>query len=648
MYQKFRVHAEKYKIDELGISFNQELADGGKNNAGKSKEEGFASVISGKIKESVEKELKVGLKKRLDKRTEENAELVTKIRASITEMASKLNLEEMRVKYDELIKKTGECILSSNNFVDALADEDCLCLTFDIGRSGAAIMDPTQIIIKNVYPSFLTAGSFFYSTEFALKKNKLAHGGYEKYAEGMIVKGAASENITGVMPLYFCEENWPIAKQLMKLTLGWDVTLEPAGYTYLQMKTVPFLILAKLAEMRHSKPDSEFLKFQFGLVKETCMRIMKDGSKEEFETKFNKEIIDLYNKYLEDTSARTVDIIASNTAFLTQVYIAIECGYLTKDESYIDKIFPILLEEEVRRRQKPLPEVFDVNEWLINLLDVDVNEHITKPVDKYLETFLKEEEEEEKTEKPSDPRSKTEIEYNLKWKEGNTFNATQSKAIDEYKESLRRVMENIFPLRNLLTSKKTENHLDFREWGFESNFQFFALYIQNKLHHKNASRREAYVDKTYKNPITQGNEFIKYWYNKVVEDAKSGKINKFLADMKSSKSIQEAATFAKAGTLSGASKKMMGVCVGVNIMDYFRSLNSAPDDTPYLKDKYKMVFSGHHEGIKLFKDAEKWEASKRNSNIAFKAHMKLFTIEEWKELCPKLSITFMKIELDLL
>ena len=684
MFNKFKKLALDNGADEFELNITQDSVSGGGGGAGgKSKggEEGFAAVISDKIKGAVEKELKKGLKKKLDKRTEENAELVTKIRASITEIVSKMDFNALKEKYGTLAAKVGECILSANNFIDALADEDCLCLTFDIGRSQAAIMDPTQIIIKNVYPSLLTAGSFFYSTEYALKKNKLAHGGYEKHAEGMIVKGAASEPITGVMPLYFCDENWQVAKQLMKLTLGWDVTLEPAGYAYLQMKTVPFLILAKLAQMRHERPGSEFLDFQFELVKKTCLKIMEDGSKPEFEHKFNEEVMALYEKYVEDPSSRTIDSIASNAVFLAQLYIAFELGAKSKGEEYFEKLFLGLLEEELRRKQLQLPEGFNETEWLIQLLNVNVEEHINKPFIEFqearkkeqsgsevtafeslflealkftesgpeggttktdTETATKEEtkkEEEKAEEKPKgDPRSKEVKAYTFEFKKDGAYNETQTKALNDYKIVLKKVMEYLYPLRLLLTTKKAEDPCKFEEWGIANDYQFFTLYIQNKLQSKNAYRREAISSGTYRNPWTQAEEYIKTYYSKIVENEKASMISKYLNDMKSSKSGAQAMTFAMADNLNEAAGALMGAMVGVNISEFFRKLTEP--GAMKVKEKIQMVLSGQYKGVKLLKDQPSWVPCRKNSNLFLRAHPHLFAVDEYVKLLPKLSRTY--------
>jgi hypothetical protein len=86
-----------------------------------------------------------------------------------------------------------------------LKDEDCLCITYDVSRSEAAVMDPTQIIIKDVLPSIIGVSSFLSSAEYALKSDPNAHGGFNKQQQGSIIKGVAREDITGVLPLYICQ-----------------------------------------------------------------------------------------------------------------------------------------------------------------------------------------------------------------------------------------------------------------------------------------------------------------------------------------------------------------------------------------------------------------------------------------------------------
>lgn len=189
MFKKFKEIAQNQGLDEKLLNFQQESVQpeaGSKKKTSEKKgggdikmshEEHYAAKIVEKVKDSVDKELKHKFARRLENRTTDNAKLVENIKKNVAEAVKIIDFNSLKEKYGDLSAKIGECILSSNNFIEALADEDCLCLTFNIGRSQAAIVDPTQVVIKGVYPSFLTAGSFFHSTEFALKKNKLAHGG---------------------------------------------------------------------------------------------------------------------------------------------------------------------------------------------------------------------------------------------------------------------------------------------------------------------------------------------------------------------------------------------------------------------------------------------------------------------------------------
>jgi len=78
---------------------------------------------------------KKGLQKKLDQRTQNNVNLINDVYSKITNIVSKLDGEELQKKYADLSEQIGTCVLSCSNFVEALMDEDCMCLTFNIGRS---------------------------------------------------------------------------------------------------------------------------------------------------------------------------------------------------------------------------------------------------------------------------------------------------------------------------------------------------------------------------------------------------------------------------------------------------------------------------------------------------------------------------------
>ena len=85
-----------------------------------------------------------------------------------------------------------------------MREGECMCLTIDVGRSEAAIADPSQIKIKKINQTLLSSGAFLSSVAFALNDKNNAesvHGGFQKERfSANILKGLARENITG---LYF-------------------------------------------------------------------------------------------------------------------------------------------------------------------------------------------------------------------------------------------------------------------------------------------------------------------------------------------------------------------------------------------------------------------------------------------------------------
>lgn len=89
-----------------------------------------------------------------------------------------MNLKEIREKNEKLIELIGPCPMSCYDAVEAIEAGDCMCLCLDVGRSPAAIADPTKLVIKDIIPTFMTADSFLDSAVFNLGKNSDAHGGF--------------------------------------------------------------------------------------------------------------------------------------------------------------------------------------------------------------------------------------------------------------------------------------------------------------------------------------------------------------------------------------------------------------------------------------------------------------------------------------
>ena len=68
-----------------------------------------------------------------------------------------------------------------------------MCLGLDVARSEAVIADPTKLIIKDIIPTFMTADSFLDSSAFQIKRNNMAHGGFDKADQGQLAMGLGRE-----------------------------------------------------------------------------------------------------------------------------------------------------------------------------------------------------------------------------------------------------------------------------------------------------------------------------------------------------------------------------------------------------------------------------------------------------------------------
>ena len=128
-------------------------------------------------------------------------------------------------------EKLGDCPFSQSNAVELMENKDCMCLGLSIGRSEATISDPTKLVIKDVYPVYMSLDSFLESSIYNLRMNQDAAGGFDLREEGKLAVGAGRENISGVIPLYLFKEHWDIAKNKLQPLFGFMCTLEPLGFT---------------------------------------------------------------------------------------------------------------------------------------------------------------------------------------------------------------------------------------------------------------------------------------------------------------------------------------------------------------------------------------------------------------------------------
>ena len=69
-----------------------------------------------------------GLSKMLDKRAMNNKELYSNLEKETKEIVSKLNLDELRKKYAQIIEDVGMCSFSVADSLEALEESDYMCI----------------------------------------------------------------------------------------------------------------------------------------------------------------------------------------------------------------------------------------------------------------------------------------------------------------------------------------------------------------------------------------------------------------------------------------------------------------------------------------------------------------------------------------
>ncbi|KAF9354981.1 hypothetical protein BGX26_007142 [Mortierella sp. AD094] len=297
----------------------------------------FNSLAYGQITEAK-------LKAKLDSRAGKNTALFADLDNKVTEVVAGLDLDALEAAESQDTLRELSCAFSTNSYVEALRDGDCLCMTLDVSRGAGAIADPSQLVIKSIFPTFLTSSMFTLALGHSLSQNSPedVHGGFDRNSDASIAPGVAHESITAVLPLYINKEHWQVAKLRMKPILGYVVTLDATGYTYSQSTTVPFLVLIKALE---SYPMTEFNQRQIKLILETCDAIYQ-SSKSLRETTKN-----MVEQFCASHQQRTVDVVTNIYVFMGHVICALRAGDITADEmsSLMPKFEVAAIEEQIRR-----------------------------------------------------------------------------------------------------------------------------------------------------------------------------------------------------------------------------------------------------------------------------------------------------------
>ncbi|KAG0308003.1 hypothetical protein BGZ98_009223 [Dissophora globulifera] len=297
----------------------------------------FNSLAYGQIAEAK-------LKAKLDSRVGKNMAKFADLDDKVAKIVEGLDLDKLEAQESEDRLRELTCAFSTNSYVEALRDGDCLCMTLDVSRSAGAIADASQLVIKSIFPTFLTSSMFTMALDHSLAQSypEEVHGGFDRNSDASIAPGLAQENITAVLPLYINKEHWQVAKLRMKPILGYVVTLDATGYTYSQSTTVPFLVLAKALE---SHPMTEFNQRQIRLILETCDAIYESS------TGLRESTKRMVEQFCASHDQRTVDVVTNNYVFLGHVICALRAGDITPAEmaELLPQFETSMVEEQIRR-----------------------------------------------------------------------------------------------------------------------------------------------------------------------------------------------------------------------------------------------------------------------------------------------------------
>jgi len=120
------------------------------------------------------------MNKRIAGRVDKNIEKFKEGDQKIKDFVSKLNPTKLREEHKDLSDELGNCFLTTYDVVDSIENNDAFCIGLDVVRSQAAIADPSKLVIKEIFPCFLSADSFVEAALFAVGNDPEATGGFDK------------------------------------------------------------------------------------------------------------------------------------------------------------------------------------------------------------------------------------------------------------------------------------------------------------------------------------------------------------------------------------------------------------------------------------------------------------------------------------
>ena len=560
------------------------------------------------------------LERKIAKEVGKNIDMLNESEREIERIVQSINKEELENKYGAQIEAFGECMLSTRNWLEAIMDGDCFCVTLHLERPQNLLGDSLEIRIKNVNTTLLTCDSFIDSALFETKAGQVIQA-QRNYQHGQapapassLVNGLPNEVINGVMPIYINEDHWKLARQRLKPMIAWNITVDVLGYLPSQLMTFPFQVFVSTLQA-----STEFKQFQLNVLKETCFANYRDN---------RGLILPLVTSVLSDyPSKRLPEHVPNNSVFLAQLY----CAYKSGDVQEPQAIFPMLFEEEFRRRLFRKKDL-NLHDFCKNLFDVKL-ERITKLVTEKVLSNSSTAFREQVT--PGSEPEDIEI--------GSFSEELPGKTLESIQKIHKNMQEGgmLRPLLALMNLFEAKEYSSLEDFGIKTNEQKLALVIQSMRDKVNKDRKEAIESKSLVDVFNheECTQFIKETITTTIKREALAIRARILSERQGELFNERAFRFTYTSDLEEAAGCLMGVKQGdSNFCLFYKGLMSP--DAANVIEKAKMLNRGEYKGIKLVCDKIKWgervvwTPKQKTIHKIWSAHMDKAPKEAWIEAFP--------------
>jgi hypothetical protein len=564
--------------------------------------------------------LKKTLEKKINKAAGNNYSDLSASELEMERIRKTQNLDEIRAKNPQT-ETVGRCALTGKNWLDAVAEGDCLCITFELDRPKGGLSDPLEFKIVKVNDIILSVEAFIGSPLFQGKVGQIIEGGsrftqdVECPTASSLVTGLSEEKINAVLPLYINDDHWRLASLRVKPMMGWNIVVDVLGFEPVQKLTLPYMLLARAA----ADLEDEYSRHKLELIKDTVIQIYKEDR-----DTILPALREKLASYDSEPLIRLPDSIPSNEVFLAQLF----CAFALGDVDKVAHIFPRIFEEQICRASKKFP----AQDLAKKLLDIDPSKYTSSiDVNKLFEDYRKAAAGEAADVKEDKFEFTGRIEM---------FSDPAIQVIDGLHKQMAG-KGSIGKILGLMTLFGENKYNSVADAGIHTNEQVLALIIQAAKYKNDDERKQDIIKGEYcdvRNPDAC-TVFIKNTYTKTVNQEilsfKTIAMKEFTKH-NSANALQ----FAMTSSLDVASKLLYGIMQGSTLFsEYYKVLLAG--GAPYVIEKIKMLVSGEYMGVRLICDKKKngehiapWNPKTKYVYKLWSKYHGAGTLEQWQDAIP--------------